>query len=619
MADNQDHIQQEIPLPNFPYPLISRRMSLPRRNTETNHWEPHSRFGPNNLNKPHRRFSSVLKASDPMLGPDSPGIRPSSLREEIGRDVQSGAGPPTQENGRLDVGPENESFNRLNSPSVASTSLATVAPSSRGSNSSGEGASTATERPFLDREAAGKATARRKRFPTKQPNALNFLDSDSPTVTAESIRRSMEEASRRSPTSMQGQSPSTQSASSASSVFRDDDASDTVGENETDRSTSPEHNAEGADEDRPPIDIGPRMGPPPNRRRSHGFPELSRENSEHSHGSPSDHTPREPNRGRSRHVPRNEKLPLSGYELLASKLATPPDPVGPNLRPIYRRFEMLNHRMLLYLQDELCELEEQLHRLDAADTQNRRLPNCIFPASRRAEFMAGGELHWRKSETLGKIGFKLDQYSKRIPPYPHAFPSARYLAYVYNSPDRILSSFRETQRIPAPTMDDIREYRHYLITHNPIAEAETHFLDPTDDLVCISDEEQIVVDEDPMHTPIPPPPEFAMSEPRGRSPIKSRPVSPFRQEESIAETVETTYEDTPVVPLSVAVTVAVILPILTFLIIPGYLGRLTVVFLVGLSILGGLIQGGIVAVRTWELLICVGLYGAVMAVIAGIV
>lgn len=95
----------------------------------------------------------------------------------------------------------------------------------------------------------------------------------------------------------------------------------------------------------------------------------------------------------------------------------------PALKPIYRRFEALNHRLLLHLQDELSELEEQLHRLDTADTQTRRLQNCILPASRRAEYLAGGELQWHRTDILGKIGFKLGQYSEFFPPYHRSVSS----------------------------------------------------------------------------------------------------------------------------------------------------------------------------------------------------
>lgn len=35
-------------------------------------------------------------------------------------------------------------------------------------------------------------------------------------------------------------------------------------------------------------------------------------------------------------------------------------------------------------------------------------------------------------------------------------------------------------------MPDIEDYRTYLATHNPIAEIETRFLDPADDLICLA-------------------------------------------------------------------------------------------------------------------------------------
>jgi hypothetical protein len=163
---------------------------------------------------------------------------------------------------------------------------------------------------------------------------------------------------------------------------------------------------------------------------------MARGPAKHPHLAPSELQPRlvAPGQGYPKYLPRAEKLPMSGYELLAAKLSSSGltsrsrrgsggtstssegDDEYPTIRPIYRKFEALNHRLLLHLQDELSELEEQLHRLDTADTQTRRLQNCILPASRRAEFMAGGELQWRKTDILGKIGFKLGQYSTHIHP-----------------------------------------------------------------------------------------------------------------------------------------------------------------------------------------------------------
>lgn len=137
---------------------------------------------------------------------------------------------------------------------------------------------------------------------------------------------------------------------------------------------------------------------------------------------------------RPKHLPVEEKLPMSGYELQGSRphssasssfpdvgqrpttTTTPPQENAElTIKPIYRRFESLNHRLLLHLQDELSELEEQLHRLDATDTQTRRLQSNSMPASRRAEVLAGGgELQWQKGDILSRIGFKLGQYSKSM-------------------------------------------------------------------------------------------------------------------------------------------------------------------------------------------------------------
>lgn len=112
-------------------------------------------------------------------------------------------------------------------------------------------------------------------------------------------------------------------------------------------------------------------------------------------------------------LPRAEKIPVSGYELLASQLSSRPFSTGEEkIKPIYRKFEALNHRVLLHLQDELSELEEQLHHLDHTDTQSRRTDHDIIPASRRQAAAAGGELQYRKNQVLGQVGFKLAQYSK---------------------------------------------------------------------------------------------------------------------------------------------------------------------------------------------------------------
>ena len=108
---------------------------------------------------------------------------------------------------------------------------------------------------------------------------------------------------------------------------------------------------------------------------------------------------------------------VSGYELLAHKLSessrggtSSPGTVT----PVYRKFEQLNHRVLLHLQDEICELEEELRYLDRciAQISPRDGTGHVQPASRRGDARYGNELHHRRTELLGRVFQKLEQYSE---------------------------------------------------------------------------------------------------------------------------------------------------------------------------------------------------------------
>lgn len=105
-----------------------------------------------------------------------------------------------------------------------------------------------------------------------------------------------------------------------------------------------------------------------------------------------------------------ERLPLSGYQLLAEKLTGGLG--GAPVTPVYRRFGLLGHRLLLRLQDEIAELEEQLDALDASDTQRRQLPGGVYPASRRYDSVNNSDIYMQQREILGSIGYKLGQYSR---------------------------------------------------------------------------------------------------------------------------------------------------------------------------------------------------------------
>lgn len=108
-----------------------------------------------------------------------------------------------------------------------------------------------------------------------------------------------------------------------------------------------------------------------------------------------------------------KKTTLEGYELLASKLTD--GSIG--ARPMYRSFEHLHHRLLLYLQDEICEYEEELRNLDEWISQVGLVVSegKSKPASRRAEariLPQESELMFRRKFVLGEIFVKLERYRK---------------------------------------------------------------------------------------------------------------------------------------------------------------------------------------------------------------
>ncbi|KAF2769525.1 hypothetical protein EJ03DRAFT_351260 [Teratosphaeria nubilosa] len=149
---------------------------------------------------------------------------------------------------------------------------------------------------------------------------------------------------------------------------------------------------------------------------------------------------------------------ILGYEMLALELSTTQSPV----QPLYRKFEYLNHRILLHLQDELGELEEQLRSIDEVIAQLD--PACNddprTPASRRAEAYSQSEIHHRRTALLGRIFLKTEQYNKAL---------AGYAAMLKDA----------TPAAP----NQVHEYRSWMDKHTPIHEYETRFLHHASDLV----------------------------------------------------------------------------------------------------------------------------------------
>lgn len=97
-----------------------------------------------------------------------------------------------------------------------------------------------------------------------------------------------------------------------------------------------------------------------------------------------------------------------GYDVLTSVIHSRGDAC---LKPIYRKFEVLNNRILLYMQDELAELEAELRELDNAIAREDHARGKTY-ASRRAEYRLPSQLHWRRMELIGRSYAKVEQYSQ---------------------------------------------------------------------------------------------------------------------------------------------------------------------------------------------------------------
>lgn len=484
------------------------------------------------------------------------------------------------------------------------------------------------------------------------------------------------------------------STSSASSSLHSDNASEQAADVDTDRSTSPERSVKG-EEQRPDNDRNDRND---HNDRNNWNATASRENEEHSSNAntkyqaqlqaanerqslherrtgptssqnhPRIHhqqyqapnppisqalTPRAQAPPQSQSIPpmpQIERIPPTGYNLIAQNISGPTR----TFPPIYRRFEVLNHRILLSLQDEIAELEDELRKWDDWDTNARsrdvseiitvprrdpirplspsssppsssigshgssnigsirdhneyttQIKRHILPASRRNDFHYPTELSYPRTQLLQTLQYKLAQYNAH------------------------LKTFDDTSRLERPISGEVEGYRNFLKWQQPLVDVESRYLDESQekDLVIIggnggggtlstyftrkssSDEDSLV----PMR--------------HFRKETSS--ISDMSERGPRNESVNMVIDKTriPLPTLATALAAAFLVPILTFSIIPNWLGRMTVVFLVGLGVWGGLWQslalgGGEMAKELMignDLMVVAGVYGAVMAIVAAVI
>lgn len=168
-----------------------------------------------------------------------------------------------------------------------------------------------------------------------------------------------------------------------------------------------------------------------------------------------------------------------------------------------------------------------------------------------------------------------------------------------------------------PSMNEVFSYKSYLTAINPLVEDESQFLDATDDLVNLGRRRRRS-NGNPPDDPLSPMPRS--------SSLVGFPPPPSSQISNAGSSTHPGQNTTQpsLKRLVLAMAMIVLAPIVCFSVIPGFVGRMTVVFLVGLGGAAALLQSGLfnsVAEdrSTLDWVLCAGVYGGVMAVIAGII
>lgn len=170
--------------------------------------------------------------------------------------------------------------------------------------------------------------------------------------------------------------------------------------------------------------------------------------------------------------------------------------------------------------------------------------------------------------------------------------------------DQALAAFNATSSLNPPSPSDVTNYRDYLHTAQPIADIETRFLDPADDLVSVCSSA--------------PAPSVAPSQTQTLTPNS---YSASTRKHGAADQRDGAEAERALTVSAIALAISVLIPILTFPVIPGFLGRLTVTALVAGGVVGSLVQAGkLTAGQLFERngLLCGSIYLGSMVLITSI-
>jgi signal transduction histidine kinase len=96
----------------------------------------------------------------------------------------------------------------------------------------------------------------------------------------------------------------------------------------------------------------------------------------------------------------------SGYPRFSERIAVRPE------TGIYRRFDALNARRILYLQAELCIMEKQLRRLEERDSKDESGKKSNYATDYQSMLQTPLNEYRQQLELVGRMQSKLEQYSK---------------------------------------------------------------------------------------------------------------------------------------------------------------------------------------------------------------
>ncbi|KAF1948150.1 hypothetical protein CC80DRAFT_498400 [Byssothecium circinans] len=150
------------------------------------------------------------------------------------------------------------------------------------------------------------------------------------------------------------------------------------------------------------------------------------------------------------HTPEPRLGGLRGYPALAKLIGSDADFF------VFRRFSSLAARHLLYLQDQLAELEERLNAVDLAESRNSNQQALWNLHSRRKDS------NQERKKIMEELGPLLKKYQDAL-----------------QTQSVVLS-------LSAPSEHVVDSLAHWTDGIKPVAEAESHFLNDRKDLVALS-------------------------------------------------------------------------------------------------------------------------------------